>query len=69
RGCCRAPSRELLPHRPRRSRAPAPSAKGGGRTHSPGAASPSLVWLSTRLGNQGYIFCNESADCKANGII
>jgi hypothetical protein len=39
----------------RRFRAPAPSA-GGGRTHSPGAADPSLVWLPISLGNLTYIF-------------
>jgi hypothetical protein len=29
---------------------------GGGRTHSPGAASPSLVWLLLRVGNLRIIF-------------
>lgn len=28
----------------------------GGRTHSPGAALPSLVWLSPSLGNPRHIF-------------
>jgi len=40
----------------RRPRAPAPSA-GGRRTHSPGAAHPSLVWLPTTLGTLCLIFC------------
>jgi hypothetical protein len=63
-----APSREPLPDRVRRSRAPASSAKGR-RTHSPGAASPSFVWLPIRLGNPRHIFCKQSVNCKTYRII
>jgi hypothetical protein len=34
---------------------------GGGRTHSPGAVSPSLVWLPIRLVKGRYIFCKQGA--------
>jgi len=34
---------------------------GGGRTHSPGAASPSLVWLPLSLAKRRYIFCKQGA--------
>jgi hypothetical protein len=50
-----APSGEPLRADFERSRAPASSAKGR-RTHSPGAASPSYVWLPIRLRNLEHIF-------------
>src|ERR1039458_9315618 len=39
--------------------APRKPSAGGGRTHSPGSALPSLVWLPFSLGNPGHIFCRD----------
>src|ERR1700677_3990864 len=46
----------------RRSRAPAPSADGGGRGHSPGTAFPLFDWLFIRVGKVG----NQSARDDVN---
>src|ERR1039458_3941980 len=61
---------ESMPRRHKRSRAPEPSAMGR-RTHSPGAASPSFVWLSLSLCNREYISCkyrNENKNSKISYI-
>jgi hypothetical protein len=42
---------------------------GGGRTHSPGAALPSSVWIPLSLGDPAYIFGKEKETINAIKII
>src|ERR1035437_6528911 len=62
RGCGSGPRRRAAAAQTGDGPAPRNPSAGGGRTHSPGTALPSLVWLPNSLGTLSYIIGKNYKD-------